>query len=133
MTKRKEIVSLVKQKIDESLNPSKANYNPMLTPDDIFQELGITKEQYENTLSLSPDSDYDLHLKRPIDSCFINIYFVARIKGFVVKRNIDFFNHYKCITYVCSYFTNNETECSQAIMNASKEAREINLNVRDGL
>ena len=134
MTKRKEIVSLVKQKIDESLNPSKANYNPMLTPDDIFQELRIIKEQYEKALSLSPDSDYDLHLKRPIDNCFINIYFVARIKGFVANVDLQpVFNHYKCITYVCSYFTNNETECSQGIMNASKEAREINLNVRDGL
>ena len=38
----------------------------MLTPDDIFQELGITKEQYEKALSLSTDSDYDLHLKRPL-------------------------------------------------------------------
>ena len=27
------------------------------------------------------------------------------------------FNHYKCITYVCSYFTKDETECSQAINN----------------
>ena len=134
MTKRKEILSLVKQKIYESLNPSKANYNPMLTPDDIFQELRIIKEQYEKALSLSPDSDYDLHLKRPIDNCFINIYFVARIKGFVANVDLQpVFNHYKCITYVCSYFTNNETECSQGIMNASKEAREINLNVRDGL
>lgn len=133
MTKQKEILSLVKQKIDESLNPSKANYNPMLAPDDIFQELGITKEQYEKALSLSPDSDYDLHLRRPTDSCFINNYFVAGMKGFAASVDLQpVFNHYKCITYVCSYFTD-ETECLQAIMNASKEAREINLNVPDGL
>ena len=43
------------------------------------------------------------------------------------------FNHYKCITYVCSYFTKDETECSQAILNAAKEAKETNLSVRDGL
>ena len=44
------------------------------------------------------------------------------------------FNHYKCITYVCSYFTKDETECSQAIINAAKElAKQANLNVRDGL
>lgn len=43
------------------------------------------------------------------------------------------FNHYKCITYVCSYFTKDETECSQAIVNAAKEAKKENMNVRDGL
>ena len=43
------------------------------------------------------------------------------------------FNHYKCITYVCSYFTKDETECSQAIVNAAREAKESNLNVKDGL
>ena len=133
MTKRKEILSLVKQKIYESLNPSKANYNPMLTLDDIFQELGITKEQYLY-LSLSPDSDYDLHLRWPIDSCFINNYFAAGMKGFATSLDLQpVFNHYKCITYACLYFTKDETECSQAIMNASKQAREINLNVRDVL
>ena len=42
-------------------------------------------------------------------------------------------NHYKCITYVCSYFTKDETECSQAIANAAKEAKSSNMNVRDGL
>ena len=93
MTKRKEILSLVKQKIYESLNPSKANYNPMLTLDDIFQELGITKEQYLY-LSLSPDSDYDLHLRWPIDSCFINNYFAAGMKGFAASLDLQpVFNH----------------------------------------
>lgn len=75
-----------------------------------------------------------MHLKRPIDSCFINNYFVAGIKGF--QANVDLqpvFNHYKCVTYVCSYFTKDETECSQAIMNAAKEAKTANLNVKDGL
>ena len=43
------------------------------------------------------------------------------------------FNHYKFITYVCSYFTRDETECSQAIMNAAKEARESKFNVKDEL
>ena len=32
------------------------------------------------------------------------------------------FNHYKCITYVCSYLLKDETECSQAIINAAREA-----------
>jgi hypothetical protein len=75
-----------------------------------------------------------LHLKRPIDSCFINNYFIAGLKGFAANVDLQpVFNHYKCITYVCSYFTKDETECSQAIINAAKEAKEANVNVRDGL
>ena len=34
---------------------------------------------------------------------------------------------------MCSYFTKDETECSQAIINAAREAKEENLNIRDGL
>ena len=134
MEKRKEILSLVKGKIDDLLNPSKSDYDPTLTEADIFSSVNITEEQYYWALSISPDSDYELHLRRPIDSCFINNYFIAGIKGF--KANVDLqpvFNHYKCITYVCSYFTKDETECSQAIVNAAKEAKQENLNVRDGL
>ena len=116
------------------LNPSKANYNPTLTEADIFKSVNITEEQYYWALSISPDSDYELHLKRPTNSCFINNYFIAGIKGF--RANVDLqpvFNHYKCITYVCSYFTKDETECSQAIMNAAKEAKKENVSVRDSL
>ena len=134
LTRRKEILSLMKQKIDEVLNPSIADYNSLLTPEEIFQEIAITNEEYEWALTISPDSDCELHLKRPIDSCFTNNYSIAGIKGFAANVDLQpVFNHYKCITYVCSYFTKDETECSQAIMNAAKEAKESKLNVKDGL
>ena len=135
LEKQKEILTSVKEKLNSVLNPSKPeDYDPNLTEADIFNSLGITEEEYYNALSISPDSDYDLHLKRPLDSCFINNYFVAGIKGFAANVDLQpVFNHYKCITYVCSYFTKDETECSQAIMNAAKEARADNMNVAEGL
>ena len=43
------------------------------------------------------------------------------------------YNLYLITTNVCSYFTKDETECSQAIANAAKEARLSNTNIRDGL
>ena len=59
---------------------------------------------------------------------------MAGIKGFAANVDLQpVFNHYKCITYVCSYFTKDETECSQAIMNAAKEARADNMTVAEGL
>ena len=134
LQKRKEILSLVKQEIDHFLDPSKSSYNSTLTEHDIFNSVGITEEQYYSALSVSPDSNYELQLKRPVDSCFINNYFMAGIKGF--EANVDLqpvFDHYKCITYICSYFTKDETECSQAIINAAKEAKANNMDIRDSL
>ena len=134
LNRRKEILCSVKQKIDEVLNPSKENYDATLTETDILNSIGINEDEYYWALSTSPDSDFDLHLKRPVDSCFINNYFVAGVKGFAANVDLQpVFNHYKCITYVCSYFTKDETECSQAIVNAAKEAKSSNMNVRDGL
>ena len=34
---------------------------------------------------------------------------------------------------MCSYFTKDETECSQAIINAAKEAKTNNLSIAEGL
>ena len=51
-------------------------------------------EDYKWALSTSADNDFELHLKRPVDSCFINNYFEAGIKGF--RANVDLqpvFNH----------------------------------------
>ena len=116
LSRRKEILCLVKQKIDEVLNPSQENYDDTLTETDILNLIGIAEDEYYWALSVSPDSDFDLHLERPVDSCFINNYFVAGIKGFAANVDLQpICNHYKCITYVCSYFTKDETECSQAI------------------
>ncbi len=134
LDRRTKILTSVKQKIDEILNPSKSDYNPTISDTDILKSIDVTEDDYYWALSVSPDSDFDLHLKRPVDSCFINNYFVAGIKGFAANVDLQpVFNHYKCITYVCSHFTKDETECSQAIASAAKEAKNTNMNVRDGL
>ena len=63
LDKSRETLSLVKQQIDAVLNPSRPNYNSTLTDDDIFNLAGINKEVYYSALSISPDSNYELHLK----------------------------------------------------------------------
>lgn len=50
LDKRKETLSLVKQQIDDVLNPSKPNYDSTLTEDDIFNLAGINKEAYYSAL-----------------------------------------------------------------------------------
>ena len=68
---RREILSSVKQKIDEVLNPSMPAYDSSVTEDDILNSIGIIKEQYYSALSISSDSNYELHLKRPVNSGFL--------------------------------------------------------------
>ena len=134
LTRRNEILSLVKDKVDKVLNPNKSPYNTTKSEKEILSSLGITEERYYWALSVSHDSDFDLHLKRPLDSCFINNFFLAGVKGF--RANVDLqpiFNHYQCVTYVCSYFTKDETECSHAILNAAKETKDSNMNIRESL
>ena len=134
LTRRASILGTVKSKIDEILNPSKSEYNPNLTAAQVLATADFSEQDYFWALSVSADSDYELHLKRSTDSCFINNYFVAGVQGFVANVDLQpVFNHYKCITYVCSYYTKDETECSQTITNAAKEARNYNLSVRDSL
>lgn len=64
LEKQKEVLSLVKQKIDEVLNPSKSSYDSALTQHDIFNSVGITEEQYYSALAVSPGSIYELSFKR---------------------------------------------------------------------
>ena len=134
LSRRNEILSLVKRTIDKVLDPNNPEYDPTRSEEELLSSLGVTKEQYYWAFTVSVDSDFELHLKRPLDSCFINNYFLAGVKGF--RANVDLqpvFNHYKCVTYVCSYFTKDETECSQAIANAAKEAKASNLAIRESL
>ena len=134
LTRRASILGTVKSKIDEILNPSKSEYNPNLTAAQVLATADVSEQDYYWALSVSADSDYELHLKRSTDSCFINNYFAAGVQGLVANVDLQpVFNHYKCITYVCSYYTKDETECSQTITNAAKEARNSNLSVRDSL
>ena len=134
LKKRNEILSCVKEKINEKLDPSKPDYDSSTSAEDVLAMCKVSKDDYNWALSISGDSDFELHLKRAVDSSFINNYFEAGIKGF--RANVDLqpvFNHYKCITYVCSYFSKDETKCSQAIMNAAREAKDNNLNIRESL
>ena len=51
----------MKQKINELLNSSiTSSYDSSLTEEDIFNLVGITKEQYYSALAILPDSNYEL-------------------------------------------------------------------------
>ena len=92
---------------------------------EVLEEINITEEEYKSVLQISDDQDFQLHFKRPTDSCFVNNYFDVGLKAW--EANIDIqpvCNYCKAITYICSYLSKEEDECSQAMKQAFKETLE---------
>ena len=91
-----------------------------------MEELGITEQEYGNALKISDDNSYQLHLRRSTDSCFVNNYFDIGLLAW--EANIDIqpvFDYYKAVTYMSSYLSKQEDECSQAMKQAFEESLEI--------
>ena len=81
--KRNKILNKVKSYIGTNLDPSKVNILKPEKPNfvkpmeirDILQHLKIVETDYYNTLSVSTDSDFQVHFKRQTNSCFMNNYY----------------------------------------------------------
>ena len=43
------------------------------------------------------------------------------------------FNNHRCVTYLCSYLSEGETQCSEAVQIAAREARAENLDIQNTL
>ena len=74
-------------------------------------------------LSISNDSDFQIHLKHQPNACSINNFFEEGLQAW--QANIDIepvFNHYIAVTYICAYFSKAEDEASEAIKQAVKDA-----------
>ena len=85
--------------------------------------MSISSEEYYRALSISEDNDYELHLIRPPNSFFVNNYFSDGLKAWQANMDIQpVFNEYKAVTYMCSYFSKFEDQCSAAMKQAAKEA-----------
>ena len=60
---------------------------------------------YYEALSISGDDDFQIHLKREPNACFINNYFVEGWQSWKANSDIQpVFNDYKAVTYMCGYF-----------------------------
>ena len=134
---RAGILNKVKEYIDTSLDPRKINilspglpnYQEIPSIEEILLHLEITPEEYYNALSISSDNDFQIHLKRAPNSCFVNNYFSEGLMAW--QANIDIqpvINHYKAVAYMCIYFSKSEDECSQSMKQAAKQASEMNLS-----
>ena len=134
---RENILSKVKDYIDTNLSPvkrniidpTKDNFEEPPTISQILSELEIDEEDYYRALSVSKDNDYELHLIRPPNSCFVNNYFDVGLSAWQANMDIQpVFNEYKAILYMCSYFAKSEDQCSEAMKEAAKLAIENKLD-----
>ena len=80
LNEREHISATVNQYIDNSLDPRKYNIFNLLQQNfeeissikNILTDLGLTEEQYYNTLLISSDSDLQTDIRRASYTCFIN-------------------------------------------------------------
>ena len=114
LQKRNQILNKVKDYIDNNLDPRKVNILEPEKPNfvkpkeisDILQELNIVETDYYNALSVSTDSDFQVHFNRQTNSCFVNNYFAEGLLAW--QANIDIqpvINHYKAVAYICAYIS----------------------------
>ena len=76
------------------LNPLKEDFEQTPSIKSILAELRLTEDQYYNTLSISSGPDFQIHIKRAPNSCFVNNFFTEGLQAW--KANIDIqpvFNH----------------------------------------
>ena len=73
------------------------------------------------------DKDFQIHFKRPINSCFVNNYFIDGLRAWEANIVIQLvINHYKAVSYMCVYFLKLEDESTEAMKQAVKEAMKSN-------
>ena len=92
-----------------------------------YWKLHVTKEDYYKALAISGDDDFQIHLKCPPDSCFVNDYFGGGLLPWEANLDIQpVFNYQKAITYMCAYLSKTEDECSNTMGQAVQEDLENN-------
>ena len=105
LSKRNYILGQVKKYIDNNLDPNSKSFSNDLLIQEILSSMGITEDDYYWALSISPDNDYEIHLKRSTGSCFVNNYDPILLKAW--ETNVDIqpvHNYFKALTYMTAYF-----------------------------
>ena len=105
LSKRNNILGQVKKYIDNNLDPNSKSFCNDLSIQEILSSMGITEDDYYWALSISPDNDYEIHLKRSTGLCFVNNYNPVLLNTW--KANLDIqpvHNYFKALTKMAAYF-----------------------------
>ena len=119
------------------MNSSKKNFLDKAKDDsvelksieEILSFLEISSKDYEEALSISDDSDFQIHYKRPPNSCFVNNHFCDGLLAWGANMDIQpAFSHHKTAAYMCIYLSKSDSGCSVAKKQAVQDAFEIELD-----
>ena len=98
------------------LDKIKNDYVELKSIEEVLSVLEISSKDYEETLSISDDSDFQIHYKRAPNSCFANNYFTDELMAWEGNMDIQpVFNHYKDVAYMCAYSSKSKCECTVAM------------------
>ena len=101
LIKPNSIFLKVKKYIDTFLNSSKASYVDNLVVKETLKFLNIAEVDYYDALSLNPKSGYEVHLRRPLNACFINNYNPIMLKAWRIDMYLQpACNYYKAVLYI---------------------------------
>ena len=124
LSKRNNILGQVKKYINNNLDSNSKSFSNDLSIQEILSNVGITEDDYYWALSISPDNDYEIHLKRSTGSCFVNNYNPVLLKAWEANLDIQpVHNYFKALTYMTAYFSKPEIELSESLKQAAKETK----------
>ena len=102
-----------------------------MTINELLNSLQIKGNEYYTCLAISGGDEYEIHLKHPPNSYFINNCNPVVLLAWQANMDIQpVFNHHRCVTYLCSYMSKGETQCSEAIRAAAKKAKKENFGLK---
>ena len=78
---------------------------------------------------ISDDDEFQIHLRRLPDSCFVNNCFADVLIAWEANLDIQtVFSHHKTVAYMCSYLSKSEDECLHAMKRAIEDVFEKKLD-----
>ena len=124
----------VKQFINTYLHPKSPDYISNITIDAALDRLDIPVTDYYDGLAISSSEDFEIHLKRFPDSCFVNNYNPTLLKAWQANMDLQVVhNYYKAVSYMCAYFSKSESESSHAMKLAAQEIRSSKMKQKDAM
>ena len=116
---RKEILKKMTEYLESETS------NEYATLDQILKDLNIKSEQYEKALKRS-ERGKQVVLKRKPSECRINNYNKRCLKVYQANMDIQFcLDAYAIVTYVCDYWSKDETGMTEFLKQALKEAKSL--------
>ena len=121
-------------RVNTYLQPKSSEYVKGIKLEEIIFELEIKRNDSYEALSVSVTDDFEIHLKRPANSYFVNNYNPTILKACQANMDLQIaHNYYKAVSYMCAYFSKPETESSEAMKMAANEARNTKLGRRESM